>query len=382
MEKVNIVFSSDKDYSQHISVALCSLLENTNETSRLSIFVIDGGIEDNIKELLVKLAERYHSSLSFLSINKDIFNGANFKGHITEAAYYRIMIPGIFKKTVKKAIYLDCDILVRDNIINLWNIDIGGAIIGAIKLNEYNGYDKINLPQGASYFNSGVMIIDLDKWRRNKITEKSIQYIQDHPDRLIAHDQSVLNYLLHDKWYQIHYKWNLRTQIYSLNYRTAGFNDENIFKNVKENPSIVHFTTASKPWHYVNNHPLKEEYFSYLSKSEYPYTKYPERENLFSVDLILFGTGEKSNRVTNYLSIFNLEVAFYLDNNHKNEFFGKKVERPEYIRQYNREFIIIIASQHKEDITDQLIGLGLIEGIQFIKDVEYLSHAILEKNNK
>ncbi|PAE12567.1 hypothetical protein CHI02_09045 [Niallia circulans] len=376
MEKLNIVYSVDNNYIQHFVASLTSLLENYLGESKINIVVIDGGIEVCKKKFLVELVDKYNATLSFEKINNEQLNGVNLKGHIAEAAYYRLMIPDLFfDNNIEKVVYLDCDVIVRDDIRKLWDINIGDCVIGAIKLNEYNGYDKIDVPKDAHYFNSGVLVINLDKWRKEQITRKAFEYIKSYPEKLIAHDQSILNYLLYDKWYQINYKWNLRTQLFSLDYKTAGFDNIESFEEVKDNPSIVHFTTASKPWHYVNNHPFKNEYFYYLDKSEFGYEKYPEKERLFSIDIILFGTGENSKKITNYLSKFNLGVSLYLDNdNEKDVLFGTKVRRPDYIKQYRREFLIIIASQYKKEISDQLINLGLLEGIDFIRNIDHIGY--------
>ncbi|WP_400243387.1 glycosyltransferase family 8 protein [Niallia sp. JL1B1071] len=374
MDKINLVFSVDNQYSQHFAAALTSLLVNNVESSRLNIVVIDGGIEETKKKLITEIVEKYNGVISFKKINRNEFNGANLEGHISEATYYRLMIPELFSEDIKKVIYLDCDILVRNDITELWNTNIGDFVVGAIKFNEYDGYDKIDIPKGAPYFNAGVLVINLDKWRKEQITRKSFEYIKNYPEKLIAHDQSILNFLLYDKWFQINYKWNLRTQLFSLDYKTAGFDNKRVFEQIIKNPAILHFTTASKPWHYLNNHPFKKEYFYYLDKSAFPYVKYPELDSFLSKEIVIFGTGEKSKVTTNLLEKFELEVSFYLDNDEKKWeqlFLGKHILPPFTIvdkpNENNR--IIIIASHFSDDISEQLIEMGFENNIDFIMDI-------------
>ncbi|KLV17836.1 hypothetical protein ABW02_24520 [Niallia circulans] len=379
MEKINVVFSVDNQYNQHFAAALTSLLVNTIESSRLNIVVIDGGIEETKKKLISEIVEKYNGDLSFKRINRKELNGANLDGHISEATYYRLMISELFREDVKKVIYLDCDILVRKDITELWNIDIGDFVVGAIKFNEYDGYDKIDIPKGAPYFNAGVLVINLDKWRKENITIKAFEYIKKYPEKLIAHDQSILNFLLHDNWFQIDYKWNLRTQLFSLDYKSAGFDNIESFEEVKENPSIVHFTTASKPWHYLNDHPFKKEYFFYLDKSGYKYDKYPERAILLTKEIVIFGTGEKAENFTKRLNKFDFDVCFYSDNDERkwnNTFFMKEVKNPAVLKDINPDRIVIIASQYVIEIGKQLTEMGYVMNKNYFEDLDSLVNII------
>lgn len=379
MEKINIVFSVDNNYIEHFVVSLISLLENNLENTKLNIIVIDGGIEKKTQGFLSELADKYNAILSFEKINNDMLNGVNLEGHISEATYYRIMIPELFPENIKKVIYLDSDVLVRKDIMELWDTEIGDSVIGAIKLNEYNGYDKIDIPKDAPYFNAGVLVINLDKWREEQITRKAFEYIKRHPEKLIAHDQSILNYLLYGKWHQVDYKWNVRTQIFSLDYLNAGFDNFESFEEVKEDPSIVHFTTASKPWHYLNNHPFKKEYFYYLDKTGYEYEKYPERKLLFEKEIILFGTGEKAKTYTNMLNKYNLDVSFYIDNDKKkwnDTFLMKHINSPSLLRDIKHKSVIIIASKYVEEISEQLTDQGYILNKNYFKDLTSIANFV------
>lgn len=236
MEKVNIMFSVDNNYVQHLSATICSILENVGKNENLCFTVIYNSLNRKSKNTLNNLIKRYKSKIIFIRLDSLDLVGANLEGHISEATYYRIMIPELFPENIKKVIYLDSDILVRKDIMELWDTEIGDSVIGAIKLNEYNGYDKIDIPKDAPYFNAGVLVINLDKWREEQITRKAFEYIKRHPEKLIAHDQSILNYLLYDKWHQVDYTWNVRTQIFSLDYLNAGFDNFESFEEVKEDP--------------------------------------------------------------------------------------------------------------------------------------------------
>lgn len=375
MGKINVVLATDEKYVQHLVVTLTSILENTNVPNRLHFKIIDGGIQEYSKDFLIRLVKRYESALTFERIDFRKLTGVFISEHITEASYYRLFISELFDEKVKKVIYLDCDVLVRKDIIDFYNIDIGNNVLGAIRINEYDGYDQIDIPEGFYYFNAGVLLINLNEWRRFNVLGKSIHYIQNYPNKLIAHDQSVLNSLLYDKWYQISYGWNLRTQLFSMDANLAGYDNNIAFQKTKNNPSIVHFTTSSKPWHYLSNHPFKEDYFYYLDKSGLKYTKYKEKGEIFSKEIILFGTGEKSRAITKILMNYKLKVSFYVDNDNRkcdSQFLNKKVYSPSFLQEQYGDFIIIIASQYRDEISEQLNKMGFKINRDYFTSISFI----------
>lgn len=380
--KINIIFASDNHYIQHLATALTSLFENTAHSNKIVINIIDGGISKENKIFLKQLVERYDSILQFKKINNNILKGLVINGHITEATYYRILIPSLFGEDVTKAIYLDCDIIVCADIIDFWIQDIRSFALGAIRFYEFNGQALLGIPREASYFNAGVLLMNLEKWRENNISSKVLDFIAKYPERLISWDQDALNGVLYNDWVEIDMKWNLRSQLFEYDYIKAGLPSEEEFNELKRNPSIVHFTTASKPWHYLNNHPFKADYFYYLNKSGYNYEKYPEKSVILSKDIVLFGAGNKAIETTKELSEYDLVPSFYVDNDTNKWgtiFEGKEVKNPNCLTENRDKTLIIIASQYMEEIKEQLNKMGLLENQHYVKEIVYLS--LLRKEN-
>ncbi|MGE7110288.1 glycosyltransferase family 8 protein [Lysinibacillus sp. NPDC047702] len=373
---INIVFAADNHYIQHLSAALTSLFENTKYAENLIINIIDGNISEGNKQFLYRLTKQYGSNLQFKDINTELLNGLVINGHITEATYYRILIPSLFDESISKVIYLDCDIIVRGDIVDFWNHDIQSKSLGAVRIYEYNEQDALGTPETSNYFNAGILLMNLEKWRNEDITGKVLNFILKYPERLISWDQDALNGVLYEDWIEVELKWNLRSQLMDYDYATAGLPSEKSFIQLKKNPSIVHFTTVSKPWHYINNHPFKEEYFYYLDKSNYPYEKYPEEKILLSKEIILFGASNKAMEVTKKLANVNLEPSYYIDNDSNKwgaTFEEKEIKEPKIILENLNNTIIIIASQYVDEITNQLIGMKLVDNEHFFKDITYLS---------
>ncbi|MFY7944385.1 MAG: glycosyltransferase family 8 protein, partial [Crocinitomicaceae bacterium] len=115
------------------------------------------------------------------------------------------------------------------------------------------------------YFNSGVMLINLRKWREENIESKFLEFINEKPEKIKYWDQDVLNFCLKNKWLRLPQKYNLThfffyPDVYPPAY--FGMKQDEFEKSVKD-PIIIHFTSHQKPWIEGCKHPKKELYFQY-----------------------------------------------------------------------------------------------------------------------
>lgn len=173
--------------------------------------------------------------------------------YISAAAYARMIFDKILDPEITRLIYLDCDLLIRSPIENLLQSDLGGAPIGAVKdahaLRFSNGRDCIGdtdlLDPADPYFNSGVMVIDLDAWRKMDMA-KSLFTLQEKGilERL-PNDQQILNYLFANNWQELDQRWNM----FGVNRAIEALD-----------PHIVHYTGPNKPWNLISGLPFARVY--------------------------------------------------------------------------------------------------------------------------
>ena len=268
MEKIHIVLASDENYIQHAAVTITSVLVNKASPYKVIVHFIGGGISPKSLTLLEQCATKYGAEFVYHQIDDKVFEDFYVSRHITKAAYYRLMIPMILDSTLEKAIYLDTDMIVRHDIGELWETDIRDYFLGAVldkRLNEKRSLiSHLEMPPNEPYFNSGLLLMNLVKWREHQISEKAIQYIYSHGD-LPFHDQDALNGVLWGKWYPLDSKWNVITalfhQYYKLNRKTLLSLEQ--LEAVKD-PYIVHFTGPVKPWHFACAIPYTQDYYKYL----------------------------------------------------------------------------------------------------------------------
>jgi lipopolysaccharide biosynthesis glycosyltransferase len=115
------------------------------------------------------------------------------------ATYFRILIPVILPETLEKVLYLDSDIVVRKNIIDLWRTDISNHPLGAVYdmfVDDIRIYNRLCFDVDQRYYNAGVLLMNLSYWRKRKIPEKCLAVIDSLSEKLKFLDQDLFNILL------------------------------------------------------------------------------------------------------------------------------------------------------------------------------------------
>lgn len=281
--EINIVLASDGNYAQHACVAMASALLNTKEPARLHFFLIDDNIDEKNKELCRKTIENNGGSLSFVKANEEALRNVFVSGSLTRAAYFRLDIPNILPADVERVIYMDCDLLVLDDITKLWNLDMQDKPIAAAE--DYGILSSagkraektknLDWKEENSYFNSGVLLIDVKQWRDNDYARKLIKLVGERNFRHV--DQDALNYMFVDKWTKLPLRWNVIPPVFNMMPRIA-FNSEMRKKAVEalQNVGIFHYAGGYKPWEYAVHEGFNEKYYEYLSYTEYKHLKMPQ----------------------------------------------------------------------------------------------------------
>ena len=231
---------------------LCSLLEN-NSAHSFQIYIIYSNLKPTIRKRLKHfILEKYNLSLNFIVFDQDKVRTFPRKeaDHVSLATYYRLFLPALLPVALNKVLFLDADMIIRADIMDLWTTPIEEYSLAAIE-NPNSNYLKVplSIPLSAKYFNAGVLLINLQYWRQHAITQQLTAYIKKHDSNLICHDQDALNAILWNKYKVLPPEWNL------------------IEKNQVISPKIIHYVGARKPWHLRNKHPYRAAYFKYLRKT-------------------------------------------------------------------------------------------------------------------
>lgn len=249
---IPIVFAVDDNYAPFLSVAIRSILENADDKSFFKFYVLNTGISDKSENKL-KIYNTACSSIEFVCVAERMEElGANIhlRDYFTQAIYYRIFIPDLFPQ-YDKILYLDSDLVLNENVAELFNIDLEDNILGAVPeevvslVEVFSEYSEkvIEVPK-EKYFNSGLLLINAKEYRKERIEEKFINMMK-RIKYVVAPDQDYLNSLCYGKVKILDTGWN-KTPVKVENF------DKNDLK-------IIHYKLWYKPWLYSNI--LYQEYF-------------------------------------------------------------------------------------------------------------------------
>ncbi|WP_321387054.1 glycosyltransferase family 8 protein [uncultured Enterococcus sp.] len=271
IEKIPVVSASDEHYAPYLCVMITSLLEKTSPDTEIDFYILDDHISKESKGLLQQTVKLHsnQATIEFIPVDRHQYENFLVSDHITTTAYFRLSLPKLLKDySYRKILYIDADTLILADIRELYNSSLHGKIIGAvIDPGQTKALKRLGIPSTDYYFNSGVMVVDLQKWNEHKITEKALAFLTEHGDRILYHDQDALNAVLYEHWAPLHPKWNMQTSLIFERHPAPTKTYEQLYREGNMNPSIVHFTGHDKPWNTLKNHPYQQLYMAKLAET-------------------------------------------------------------------------------------------------------------------
>lgn len=281
--KINIVFASDNNYAQHTAVAMASVLVNTKVQQKIQFYLIDDEIQQENKEKIIKTVQNLGGNIEFIKIKNSKLEDCYVSGELSRASYFRLDIANILDESIEKIIYLDCDLLVYDDIEKMWQLDMGGkpvaatcdlGIMASARVRKQKN-KFIGLPFDTPYFNAGVLIMDLKKWRDGNYAEAIIALATQN--KYPNHDQDALNKFFMNNWQEIPLRWDVIPPVFNLFFKIL--NKPDLRKKAIEaklNPAIFHYAGGYKPWEYEIHDGFNDKYYEYLKLTEYKDAKMPQ----------------------------------------------------------------------------------------------------------
>lgn len=304
-ENIDIVFSSDDNYVQHCCAAIVSILLNSDASAYFRFYILDGGISKENKKKLLELKSIRDFSVQFIDMTKFDFSMFPMnRKYISIATYYRLLLLEILPEYVNKVIYLDCDIIVEQDIKILWDYDINDYLAGVVEdEGSISQLKRLELPSKNNYFNAGVVVFNIEKLKKFNFKEKCINYYNNNKDKISLQDQDILNGVLNGLCKYFPLNWNTNSRLFFNNELEHHFTDDEAISAIKK-PAILHYTDKVKPWQKNCIHPLKEEYWKYLS-----YTGFKKQVMLHSIHkFFCFFIHFAQNHNTDILKICGLTV--------------------------------------------------------------------------
>ena len=217
MEPVVLALASNERYFQGLYCAVASALCHLDGAREADVRVLDGGISETSRDILSDLVGRFGNRvrLEFVPTDESIFRDATLGPGRSHMAYCRVLLPCLLE--VARVIYLDSDILVFRDLSELFGLELSAdKPVAAVRDSETLtlGSDSrtlasvMKLPPNGAYFNSGVMLLNLNELRKENFSEKSFEFFENWRGDYRFHDQSAFNFLLHGQIHELPEHWN------------------------------------------------------------------------------------------------------------------------------------------------------------------------------
>ena len=288
---MNIIYASDDNYSWLMGISMISLFENNKESKEINVYLFGDRIAKENEEKLVSIAEKYHRGFQIIDVNELKLPEKIYTTQYPKSAYSRLFAYDLLPKDIEKVLYLDCDIIVVGNVEDLYNRNVDNYSFMAVQDFLSNGYKKkIGLKSSDTYINTGVMLLNLKRFRELPLSERIEAFVDKYSKAICHADQDIFNGIFQGEFAVLPAYYNVMTQMNQYSYeqiiRTWHPSDYYSKKEIelaKQNPRIYHYTaclTDIRPWFVGSKVKNAAVFDRYMQMS--PWAEKKKKQMLFS----------------------------------------------------------------------------------------------------
>lgn len=296
---IHIVYAADMTFAKILGVSVLSLFDN-NPGTQIKLYILDSGISEedhrNIQDICTSFGQDWPRWIPVEDICKELkVDVVADRG--SSAQFSRIFISRHIDESIDRILYLDCDTIIRKSLNDLWNMDLEGKTIAALD-DAFSKYYRANidlLPNDIM-FNSGVMLIDLKKWRERHVEQSVLDFIRQKKGFVEKGDQGALNAVLSRECLCFAPEYNAVTIFFDFNYkemiryrRPPNYYSEQSIKQAVNDPVIIHYTISflsKRPWFIGCQHFWKDEWLRYKTASPWKEVPFSEEHRSWRVHLM------------------------------------------------------------------------------------------------
>jgi lipopolysaccharide biosynthesis glycosyltransferase len=244
---LHLVLTFDDAFWAPAYATMRSVCLTTARKTDLVFHLLHLPLSDEHRRDLEAITSEFGARLVFHDLSKGDILGERIAllppvraSRLHNVVYARLFLPEFLPSTAKRAIYLDCDVMVRSPIERLMDIDLGDCVLAAVqqpdRLRQLSGYDlreRHILPMTEPYFNAGVLLFDLERYRAVDVVGELSRMLPPADIAALYYDQDILNVVFRGRILELDPRWNLQ------NPETA---------HEAFDPHILHYSGSKKPW--------------------------------------------------------------------------------------------------------------------------------------
>lgn len=287
-----VLCAADERYARPLAVTLLTAGETLKSGHELTVYLVNNGLSEQSLMMLKETLAEVPVRLELVPQQEMEIADLTISHHISHTAYLRLFADRWLPESFDQVLYLDSDLLIAESLTEVWQQPLGENYCLAVPdiacpyvdsrlaPRSFRGqapytavyqpipnYRELGLNGSDYYFNSGVMLLNLRRWRAEQMGERLLACLRANRQHVWCWDQYALNAVLAGNWGRLPLRWNAGSHLFEFPRRGFGPVDPLEFREMCERPAIIHFTTEFKPWDFGNGHPWRDRFFEALDRT-------------------------------------------------------------------------------------------------------------------
>ena len=281
---MNIIYASNNNYAQYLGISMLSLFDNNQDLEEITVYILAQEIDARNIKRLCAIADKYHRTVKLIDIS-------DFEKHIpfdfctfgfNFIVLSRLFLCSYLPDDVNRILYLDCDTIVNGSIKELEIIPFGKNFAAAVPelYMPPNKKALIGFGKEETYYNAGVLLVNLSLWRLENLEKTFMQYYSSMNGKLLYNDQDILNYCCKDRILTLSHTYNFSPNLFYFP-RYFVKNLQPVYDTISaaeyvrilSSPLIIHYLGDERPWIEGNYNKYRKQYEYYWKRS--PWKKEP-----------------------------------------------------------------------------------------------------------
>jgi lipopolysaccharide biosynthesis glycosyltransferase len=276
MTRIHIACAADEAYAPYCAAMLHSLLESQAGTPLAIHFLHGPQLSPLALQRLRQMVEAWPQAAFLPHLVTDAqLAQVPIDDYFGPAMWYRLLLPELLPDQ-PRVLYLDVDTLIVDRLDELWQMPLEGyslaAIDSVVDPRLHQRIATLGLAPGARYFNSGVLLLNLQRLRETRASQRLMTLARSRGAEFLWPDQDALNLVLGAERASVHPRWNCQNTVYYWRHLAAAVFGATAAAEARARPAILHFEgpDMAKPWHYLNTHPARRQWQRHLQQTPFP----------------------------------------------------------------------------------------------------------------
>lgn len=271
---INIATSLDENYAIGSLVMIKSLLVNLDRSTKINLFLFEDNLDEETKLFLERTWTDRSICITWLCPQTEgRLDNVRMGGYAgVQATYYRLFIGDLLPANVNRVIYLDADLVIDHDISELWRLDVSDCVLRAVQdgITPYAQCALPHMPDDVDatalipYFNAGLMLINLENWRRENIGDRALAAARTYQRAFRYWDQDALNYCLIGRWENLSPCWNRATLWDAVPDDSYFPYSAEQLVAARKSPRVIHCLCYPKHWHFPGSTQAESRFFHYL----------------------------------------------------------------------------------------------------------------------